>query len=390
MRFFILILAFVATLAIPAFAQDTYTVRVEDQLSVTVLDHPELTREFVVLSDGRFSFPVVGSVDAAGKTTDHIGQEISRGLKKELANPQVSVSVSKPADRRVYISGLVAKPGAYDMKAGWRVSNLIAESGGLGSGSTGGALIAYRPESVRAVVIRGQETIPVDVDAVLSRSERSSDIELQSGDLLQVQPDTNLVHVVGQVRNPGDYQVKNGLGTAEAVSAAGGTTEKAALTRSTVIRGQQVIAVDLRAVLVEGRADANMELKAGDTLLIPANENRIAVLGGVVSAGYIDLPDGKPVTVADAIGLAKGSKPRAKLGEVALIRDAGGKQVVSKLNFSRYLRNGDLSQNPVVQSGDVVFIPDPNSVDKEALYASSGAQLTAGVLSASLIKLLFR
>jgi polysaccharide export outer membrane protein len=334
--------------ALTARAADNYLVQPEDALTVSVYGHDELARDVVVLRDGDFNYPIVGRVQAAGKSPEAVAGAIADGLGRELVDPHVTVSVKQPAMRRVYVSGLVAKAGSYDLKPGWRVSHLLAEAGGL----------TTKPELAKAVIVRGGATMAVRLQDVLTSSDRAADVALLPGDLLQVQPDTNLVHVAGQVKTPGDYQVKNDLGVLEAVAMAGGATDGAALTRAQVIRGGEVLKVDLHRLLVEGKTDGNLTLQPGDTLVIPANDARVAVLGGVGQPGYYDLPDGKPVTIADALGMAKGPIKHAKMGEVALVRVVDGKQVVSTLNFSRFLKEGDLSQNPNVASGDVIYVAD--------------------------------
>lgn len=329
-------------------AADGYRVQPEDALTVSVYGHDELARDVVVLSDGQFNYPIVGRVSAAGKSPEALAKDIAAGLSRELVDPHVTVSVRQPAMRRVYVSGLVAKAGSYDLKPGWRVSHLLAEAGGLST----------KPELAKAVIVRGADSIPVDLSAVLSATNADADTLLRPGDLLQVQADTNLVHVAGEVRNPGDYQVKSNLGVMEAVAMAGGASDDAALTRAQIIRGGGVIKVDLHALLVDGKTAGNVRLMPGDTLVVPANEARIAVLGGVGQPGYYDLPDGKAVTVADALGMAKGPQKNAKMGDVALVRVVDGKQVVSTLDVASFLKKGDLSQNPIVASGDVIYVKD--------------------------------
>jgi len=345
---FIIASACLLTAPLAARAADAYVLQPEDALTISVYGHEELARDVVVLRDGQFNYPIVGQVPAAGQTPEAVAQSIAAGLSRELVDPQVTVSVKQPAMRRVYVSGLVAKAGSYDLKPGWRVSHLLAEAGGLST----------KPELAKAVIVRGVETVPVDLTAVLAAEGVEADPVLQPGDLLQVQADTNLIHVAGQVKSPGDYQLKSSLGVVEAVSMAGGATDDAALTRAQVIRGGEALKVDLHALLVDGKTDGNMTLRPGDTLVIPANESRIAVLGGVGQPGYYDLPDGKAVTVADALGMAKGPAKNAKMGEVALVRLVDGHQVVSTLDVGRFLKKGDLSQNPNVASGDVIYVKD--------------------------------
>lgn len=357
-------------------AAEPYRLSVEDVLTVSVYGHDELTREVVVLTDGRFTYPIVGSVSAAGRTAAEVARSIEDGLSSELAAPKVTVSVKTPAARRVYVSGLVPKAGSLEMKPGWRVSHAIAEAGGL----------TLKPELARATLIRGQNTIPVNLEAILGAGNLDEDCLLEPGDLLQIQADTSLVHVAGQVKNPGDYQVKKRLGVVEAVAMAGGPTPTAALSRAHIVRGGEVLKVNLYDLLVRGQTDGNVEVKPGDTLVIPENEARIAVLGAVQQPGYYEVPDGRPLTVVDAIGLAKGATRTAKLDRVSLVRitTPGGSPNLTKLNVEKFLRSADLSQNPGIQTGDIVYVSD----GKERLQPANILSLISSLASPLLYRAL--
>jgi len=354
------VFALLAALSAPCLAEEKLILQPEDVLTIAVYGHDDMGRDVVVLRDGSITLPIAGRIEAAGKTAEQVAAAVEQSLLSELRAPKVTVAVKQPAMRRVYVSGLVVRAGSYDLKPSWRVSHLLAEAGG----------VQGKPDLVKGSLIRDATVIPVDIPAISAATNLSADILLQPGDLLQVQPDTSLVHIAGQVRTPGDYQVKSRLGVLEAVSMAGGVTEQAALTRAHIVRQSRVIPVDLRALLVEGKSEMNIEIEPGDTLVIPVNEARVAVLGGVQSPGYFPLPDGKDVTMADAIGMAHGPNRNAKLHEVALIRIAGGTQTMSEVDFNRFLKKGDLSQNPKVQPGDVIYVTDGTRIEKSQVLSA--------------------
>ncbi|HEY3268691.1 MAG TPA: SLBB domain-containing protein [Armatimonadota bacterium] len=332
----------------------TYGIRQDDVLTISVYGHDELTRDVAVLDDGAFTFPIAGNISAVGKTTDDVAAEVARRLETDMNSPRVTVSVKQSTRQRVYISGSVAKSGSYELKPGWRVSNVIAEAGGL----------TTRPDLARTTVVRGQNTLDVNLNAVFVNNIRDSDEVLQPDDLVQIAPDTNVVHIIGQARNPGDYQLKNHFGVLEALAVCGGVTERAALSRAQIMRGSVAIPVDIKRAMADASAKENVELKSGDTLIIPANESRIAVLGAVARSGYFDLPDASTVRLADALGLAEGTNRQAKLREVVVVRTVNGQQVLTKLDFQRFLKNGDKTQNPEIQPGDVIYVRGNERIEK--------------------------
>ncbi len=79
-----------------------YGIGVGDVLRVDVVDHPDVSRDRVlVLPDGHISLPLIGSVRAAGKNVDQLGQELAQRYASErILQPQVTVAVEQ-SDRRL-------------------------------------------------------------------------------------------------------------------------------------------------------------------------------------------------------------------------------------------------------------------------------------------------
>ena len=77
-----------------AIAQDAnYTVKPGDLLSISVWKEPDLQRPALVRPDGSFSFPLVGEVDAKGKTVADLNKAVSLKLAKYISDPVVTVSI---------------------------------------------------------------------------------------------------------------------------------------------------------------------------------------------------------------------------------------------------------------------------------------------------------
>jgi polysaccharide biosynthesis/export protein len=88
-----------------------------DRLQVSVFREPELSVEDVQVDEGgRVLLPLVGSMTAAGKSTEALSNEISQKLRQYIRAPQVSVSVKQAAVRRVTVAGSVMEPGVYPLE----------------------------------------------------------------------------------------------------------------------------------------------------------------------------------------------------------------------------------------------------------------------------------
>lgn len=127
-----------------ALAQDQYLIKPGDALQLEVQEDASLNRNALVLPDGRISVPLVGTVQAGGRTVDQVRSDISQRLTSNFASPPtvfIGVStIAKPAGRRgpasareisVYVLGEVSKPGKLEVKPGTTVLQLFAQMGGF-------------------------------------------------------------------------------------------------------------------------------------------------------------------------------------------------------------------------------------------------------------------
>src|SRR5258708_12755226 len=75
--------------------------------------------------------PLLGDVQAAGLTPGELAQSVGDKLKKYLTAPQVTVILTQINSQRVYVTGEVARPGAYPVLPGMTVLQAISSAGGL-------------------------------------------------------------------------------------------------------------------------------------------------------------------------------------------------------------------------------------------------------------------
>src|SRR5215510_706757 len=90
-----------------------YEVQPSDVLQVSVWKEPDLTQQVIVRPDGAFSFPLVGEVNAVGKTVEDLRKEIIQALTRMIPDPVVTVSVLEIKGNKVYVIGQVTRPGEF-------------------------------------------------------------------------------------------------------------------------------------------------------------------------------------------------------------------------------------------------------------------------------------
>lgn len=112
-------------------AEPGYLLSPEDILEVSVWRDENLTKQVVVRPDGAFSFPLVGEVQATGKTVEDLRLELTERLRKYMPDPVVSVSVLKVTGYKIYVIGKVNKPGEFVTGRFVDVLQALAMAGGV-------------------------------------------------------------------------------------------------------------------------------------------------------------------------------------------------------------------------------------------------------------------
>lgn len=108
-----------------------YRIGIDDVLTVNVWHEPDLSRNIIVRPDGKVSLPLVGEVQAAGKTPPQLEAELRSDLAQFVKDPELTVIVAEIRSRRVNIIGQVVHPGAFALTQQMGVLDVIAEAGGL-------------------------------------------------------------------------------------------------------------------------------------------------------------------------------------------------------------------------------------------------------------------
>jgi polysaccharide export outer membrane protein len=109
---------------------DTFVIGNDDVLAINVWKEPDFSRSIQVRSDGKMSLPLLGEVQAAGRTPLQLEQDISTKLQYYIAKPKVTVMVEKINSKNFNILGQVVKPGSYSLALAPTIVDAIAIAAG--------------------------------------------------------------------------------------------------------------------------------------------------------------------------------------------------------------------------------------------------------------------
>jgi polysaccharide export outer membrane protein len=230
--------------ALPASAQPQqgYILGPNDSITVVVYGQTEFNVQTKVKPDGSISLPLVGRVEAAGRTVVTLADEVARQLTSRnlLREPIVNVEITEYGSRFVRVAGKVGAPGLVPLDRPYRMLDILLRSGWV------------RDEGATYVVLRraGQPEQLVNT-ADLARGDPARDPLIEAGDTIFV-PDADLVYLLGAVSRPGAFALRPGQTIRELIALAGGVTAAGSADKVRVRRGGREIEANSDTALQRG------------------------------------------------------------------------------------------------------------------------------------------
>jgi polysaccharide biosynthesis/export protein len=130
--------------ASPPPANGEYSMGPEDVVQVWVWKEPDLSTTAMVRPDGKISLPLIGELEAKGKTAKQLQQEVSRQLETYLSQPVVTVIIKEVNYPKISVLGQVHKPDVYKIRQNMTVLDAIAMAGGFTDYANRGKVVVLR------------------------------------------------------------------------------------------------------------------------------------------------------------------------------------------------------------------------------------------------------
>jgi len=157
-----------------------YVIGVEDVLTVVYWREKDMSSDVVVRPDGKISLALLNEVDAAGLTPAQLREKIEELSKRFIEEPTVSVIVKAINSRKVYITGMINKPGPYPLTGPMTVIQLIATAGGVQEYANSSKIVILRYEKGKPA------TYKFNYKEVVDQKNLQQNIELKPGDSVMV------------------------------------------------------------------------------------------------------------------------------------------------------------------------------------------------------------
>ena len=157
-----------------------YVVGPEDVLTIIVWREKDLSSDVTVRPDGRITLPLINDIVAQGLTPDQLRDQLKAQFDKFVEDSSVSVVVKQINSRKVFITGMVGKPGAYPLTSTMTVLQLISMAGGINEFARAKEIVVMRTEN------GAPKAIKFNYEEVRKGKKLQQNIELRPSDTVLV------------------------------------------------------------------------------------------------------------------------------------------------------------------------------------------------------------
>lgn len=255
-----------------------------DVIEIVVSGHEELNQSVLVTPEGKVDYPFLEGVPIDGLTTSRLRELLVNQLARSLeGRPFVVVRFAESYPIAVTVLGHVAKPGKIKVRNTSTLQSAIGDAGGFAPG----ALLSQ----IKLIRKEGQliENQTVNLEAFYLKADLSALPILKDGDTILVpgNPLTATVKVLGQVQNPGSFDVAFRMSILDVIALAGGATDQADLHHVNVLSFGGLNAGTARAVNVKDLLQASSVkslpvVAPGDVVYVPKSKNHFGKFVGVL------------------------------------------------------------------------------------------------------------
>ena len=239
----------------------------------------ELETRVVIDRNGQIFLPKVGALTPAGLRFDQLQTYIHSAIGKLYKDFEVSVTLGQLRSIQIFVLGSARQPGVYTISSLSTLVNAIFASGG--PSATG---------SMRHIELRRNNSVisQFDLYDLLRSGDKSHDMQLLNGDVIYIPPVGPQVAILGSVKEPGIYELKNDNTVQSVLSTVAGLSNLASNDRALLERVQDHRRRQVDEFALDN-AGLQRELSDGDILRVfpisPKFDNAVTLRGHVAQPG---------------------------------------------------------------------------------------------------------
>jgi len=161
-----------------------YRIGADDRVQVTVWRNPELSINTPVRPDGKISVPIIGDVEAGGRTPSEVAETIKQKLSTYIREPNVAVILTDLHSHeyltRVRVTGAVRNPRSIPHRQGMTVLDVVLEAGGVNDFASPNRTKLYRKVGTKT------EVFEIELGDILNKGQLATNLSVKPGDVITV------------------------------------------------------------------------------------------------------------------------------------------------------------------------------------------------------------
>jgi polysaccharide export outer membrane protein len=359
---FIIALSFASQTGADTSLSGIYKIKINDVLSIKVLDNEELNTLATVTSDGTITFPYIGNISVKGMSLPEIDETITKKLSEGyIKYPVVTVYLMQSMSRKIYAYGELNKRGEVIYEDGMTIIRTMSIVGGVSRDGLFGKLIVRRKGGDSNEY---KDLVEADIDNGFISDQKIEDMLLKPDDILIVERNKTFL-IQGEVAKRGRFVLEKDMTVLRALLEAGGVSENGSYGRIKVRRKQGGMSGEYKYVaeskindgVIDNGEVEDTVLQPDDILIVEKNKTFL-IEGEVAKRGRFVLE--KDMTVLRALLQAGGVSEDGIYGRIKLRRKQEGKLggykdiIESKIN-DRVIESSEV-EDTVLQHDDILII----------------------------------
>jgi protein involved in polysaccharide export with SLBB domain len=339
-----------------------YVLGAGDEMLIDIWGDSELHVRYTITPDGHITVPGLGRIQLSGMSVQQAENRLRNKFStiySDLASSDphtfLAISVGNVRSIKVNVMGEVKRPGTYTLSSFSSAFHALYAAGGTS-----------RIGSIRNIRLfrSGKAITTVDLYEYLMKGNNMTDITLQDGDIVMVEPYGILAQATGEVKRPMWYELKEGETLEDLIRYAGGFSGNAYRGTISVLRkGSE----EMEAHTLSEAQYGSFRLQDGDRIevgnILEKYANMVEVTGSVYRPGRYAI--GEQIrTVGDLIKVAQGTTGDAYLQRVLLYRE-NEDLTRSMQSFSlEALLSGQIA-DIALRKNDLLHIPSVLSLESD-------------------------
>ncbi len=317
--------------------------------------------------EGKIFIPQVGNVVVWGLSLENFIQKAENSFSKVYSDFQLTASLGKIRSIRIFVAGEVQRPGAYTVSSLTSLLNALYLAGGPSERGT-----------MRSIKLKrqGKTISEVDLYKLLLEGDNSTDLHLESGDVVFVPVAGPQVAIRGEIRREAIYELQGSETAMELLTLAGNATPEAHLERVSLERisdQSEWKVIDLNLKDANSPTEKTI-MKAGDRITVfsifEAKQNIVAVFGQVKHAGFFERKNDSHVS--DLVIQAKLQPYDVYFERADLFRRHPDKRIeIISINLENII-NGDRTTDILLQDKDSLHIYSIGEIEWERFVYIEG------------------